>query len=196
MNRPLISTIRRMSERIPAIAGRMTALTGLAAIAVTVAATAPTAATAASKTTAVPSRATTIDYTCHPQHEGIYTCQWLRKSLVYDPLIGRDDTQFVTWASMKYGTVNREIIQIWLEWKRCLVGCHVNHSPSGLDLAGGTHTVSAHLSPRLCSAAYYRPIFQFKYFEPKPANTWIKKWSYGSWLSTADIKPCESGAVL
>jgi hypothetical protein len=148
--------------------------------------------------TAVPTSAnaaTVVDYSCNQLGEGISACQWLVRSLVQ--VNGRTDNQFETWAEMKGGKVNREIITVKLQY-RAIVGegaiqiaCETGAPP----LVGGNGTISAHCANRACNFPAYRPIFQYKYFEPKPANTWVRGWSYGQWYYTLHIK-CSTGVTL
>ena len=67
-----------------------------------------------------------------------------------------------------------------------------------LDIKGGTGTISAYLSNRACidSGDYYRPYFQFKYFQSKPgANGWVYGWSYGNWYG-GNVKPCVTTVAM
>jgi hypothetical protein len=185
MNRSLEFDRRKNAARV--IAGALLRILAASAMVIGGFAATTTAATAATA-------ARTVDYTCHKQNEGIYTCQWFRISVVNTPQ-GKD-TQFVTWASMKDGHVNREIIEIRIYWKETLVSAP-DHGETGLDVKGGTGTISANMTPRLCNAEEYRPAFRFKYFEPKPTNKWVYGWSYGAWLdvTTANIKPCHGLSI-
>lgn len=145
---------------------------------------------------------TVIDRTCQKRHEGITTCEWLLRSLFHSKLLPHgEDTQFETWASMDGGSVEREIVQVILEMKSCIVpACGIQVvGETGLDPASGHGNISAHLANRLCAegpASEYRPIFQYRYWEPKPTNEWVSGWSYGDWQPTFNIKPCDDGVHL
>jgi hypothetical protein len=153
----------------------------LGAIAVTVIAGTITAASAA-----------TVDSTCQSQAEGISTCEWLATSLIYDEFIGRDDTQIKTWAQMKGTGANKEIVQIELQYRVCgMSDCGTFVANEGDPDLGGPSTISAYIGPVLCAYAYYRPLFEWKIYEGKPAG-WVTGWSYGSWEYN-QMSPCSDG---
>lgn len=145
--------------------------------------------------TTTAARAATIDSTCQSRADSIDTCEWMDTSLIYDPAIGRDDTQIVMYAQMKGGTANREIIQMQLQYRGCAMSvCAIYVAiESQLNVIGGTYTVTFHIGPRLCNAEGYRPLFQWKIYEGKSAG-WVSGWSYGDW-EDGQISPCYSGGV-
>ena len=154
---------------------------GLAAITVTVIAGTTTAASAA-----------TIDSKCQSQYGGISTCEWLATSLKYDPFLGRNDTQIQTWAQMKGGGANREIVEIQLEERQCTFStCAIDVVQEGVPDLGGTSTISASIGPILCNYPYYRPLFKWKIYEGKPAG-WVTGTSYGAWEDN-QMSPCYAG---
>lgn len=143
--------------------------------------------------TTTAARAATVNRTCQARAEKIDTCEWLDTSLKYDPFIGRDDTQIKTYAQMKGGTANREIIQIQLQDRSCALRvCAIFvANESQIDVIGGTYTVTFHIGPVLCNDEGYRAIFQWKIYEGKSAG-WVSGWSYGDW-EDGKISPCYSG---
>ncbi len=165
------------------------------------ASTAKVASASTSKVTSV-TTSTRIDRTCQPRNEGIHTCEWLLESLFHSKLLPHgEDTQFQTWASMDGGRVDREIVQVILEMKSCIVpACGIQVvGETGLDPASGYGNISAHVANRLCAegpASEYRAIFQYRYWEPKPTNKWVSGWSYGGWQPTYNIKPCDDGVHI
>jgi hypothetical protein len=166
-------------------------LRALIVMATRLAALAGIAATMILGMTSAASAATTTDKTCQTRAEGIQTCEWL--DLTYSSQAR--DQQITTYAQMKGGTANREIIQIILRWKSCnypppSICAQDNADTSPIDLVGGTYTVSYHIGPVLCAHNYYRPKFQWKIYEGKSAG-WVTGWSYGNWIpGPGNIKPC------
>lgn len=131
----------------------------------------------------------TKDYTCHPQAEGIYTCQWLRQTLATGKCPPCETAYELTaWFSMKGGAANREIVYDKLEARNINGPTHVvrNATPR----TAGYGYVSAHLAKVLCTYVQYRPVFKFKYFASKPANQWVYGWSYGTWYNAPYGKYC------
>jgi hypothetical protein len=162
-----------------AMLGRLAALAGIAA-------------TMIIGITTVASAATVIDYTCQARAEGIQTCESME--ITYSA--AAKDQQITTYAEMKGGTANREIIQILLKWQSCnyppphSVCASDNADTSPIDLVGGTYTVSYHIGPVLCGRNYYRPEFEWKIYEGKSAG-WVYGWSYGNLIpSSGNISPC------
>jgi hypothetical protein len=152
----------------------------LGAVAVTVIAGTTTAASAA-----------TIDSTCQSQYGGVSTCEWLVTSVVYDKYIGKYDTQIVTWAQMKGGAANREILEIQLQERGCtFTVCAILVVQEGVQNLAGTSTISAHIGPILCNYPNYRPLFTWKEYEGKLAG-WVTGTSYGAWEPNPG-SPCSS----
>jgi hypothetical protein len=184
---------RRRGRRLLRVRTAVTAAGVAGMLAISLAGIGPASAANRAPSSSAP-QTTTKDYTCHKQGEGIYTCQWLRQTLEKQPpFYDFRAYDFKTWASMKYGTANRVIIQIVLQYR------HIGGRPpypqreTGLPpVKGGNGTISAYLSRTLCTYEQYRPKFEFKYFEGKPANKWIHGWSYGSWYNAPAGEYCNN----
>jgi|ERR1700722_1124731 hypothetical protein len=169
----------RKPRAVMQVFGRVLALS---AVAVTVVAGTTTGASAA-----------TIASSCQSRYGGVSTCEWLVTSLKYDQYIGANDTQIKTWAQMKGGGANREIVEIQLQTRSCgYAACAITVVNEGVQDLGGTSTISAAIGPILCQNDYYRALFTWKIYEGKPAG-WVTGTSYGPWEFN-QMSPCNSGA--